>query len=194
PSRRRLCRHTRALASSPSRLPPSRLPAAPEDSDELDEDHLRRIATARAELEDARIAARALRIARREFLEQLVHRELVLRERRERLAARVQIAALGQRDQLLDLRLDRLRLGLRGPHALVLDDLLAQVHEQRLAMGAVAAELVPVLLVSHGLVLFSRGRVRGLAPGWPWPRRRAALPAGRSSTPAQSSRSERPRA
>src|SRR5262249_23408047 len=42
-----------------------------------------------------------------------------------------------------------LGLGLGGLYALVLDDLLAQVHEQRPAMGAVTAELVLRLLVSH---------------------------------------------
>src|SRR5207248_6026881 len=62
-------------------------------SDELDEHHLGRVAAARAELEDARVAARALGVAGRHVLEQLVHRELVLRERRERLSARVQVTA-----------------------------------------------------------------------------------------------------
>src|SRR6202011_4716361 len=55
----------------------------------------------------------------------------------------------GQRDQLLDLGLDGLGLGLGRHDPLVLDDLLAEVHEQRLAVGAVAAELVFGLLVSH---------------------------------------------
>ena len=92
--------------------------------------------SARAELEDARVAARALRVARRDLLEQLVDHELVLPEARQRLAAGVQVAALGQRDELLDLRLDRLGLGLGGLDALVLDDLLAEVGQQRLAVRA----------------------------------------------------------
>src|SRR5205807_10345786 len=118
--------------------PAARRPGA---SDELDQDHLARVAAARAELEDARVAARARRVARGELLEQLVHRELVLGEGGEGLAARVQIAALAKRDQALDLRFDRLRLGLCRADALVRDDLLAQVHHQSLAMGAVATEL-----------------------------------------------------
>jgi len=64
-----------------------------------------------------------------------MHRELVLRKRRERLAASVQVAALGQRNQLLDLGLDRLRLRLRCFDPLVLDDLLAEVHQQGLAVS-----------------------------------------------------------
>jgi hypothetical protein len=61
----------------------------------------------------------------------------------------MQVASLGQRDQFLDVRLDRLGLGLRRFDPLVLDDLLAQVHQQRLAVRAVAAELVSFTLVSH---------------------------------------------
>ena len=103
----------------------------------------------RAELEDAGVAARALRVARGDLLEQLVHGELVLAQRAERLAAGVQVAALGQRDQLLELGLDRLGLGLGGLDALVLDDLLAEVRQQRLAVRGAAAELVAGLLVAH---------------------------------------------
>src|SRR6185436_14840626 len=67
------------------------------------------------------------------------------------LPARVQVAALGERDQLLDLRLDGLGLGLTGSDPLVLDDLLAEVREQRLAMRGAARELVAVSLVTHEL-------------------------------------------
>src|SRR5262249_11268225 len=82
----------------------------------------------RTELEDARVAARALGVARRDLLEQLVDHALVgVLQRRDRLPAGVKVALLGQRDQLLDLRLDRLGLGLGGLDALVVDDLHAQV-------------------------------------------------------------------
>ncbi len=126
---------------------------------------------ARTELQDARVAARALGVARRDLLEQLVDRELVLRERRERLAAGVQVAALGERDQLLDLRLDGLRLRLGRLDPLVLDQLLGQVHQQRLAVGAVAAELVAGLLVAHGsgILRVARGRSGAAAPSLPSP-------------------------
>src|SRR5207244_4141624 len=96
------------------------LSAAPARSDELDEDHLGRVAAARTELEDARVAPRALGVAGGHLLEQPVHGELVLGERRERLATRMQIAPLAERDQLLDLGLDGPRLGRRGLDALVL--------------------------------------------------------------------------
>ena len=79
--------------------------------DQLEEDHLGRVRPARAELDDPRVAAGTLRVARRDLLEQLVDDELVVvRASRERLPAGVQVAALGERDQLLDLGLDRLRL------------------------------------------------------------------------------------
>src|SRR3954471_19267153 len=115
-------------------------------SDQLEEDHLGRVAGARTELEDARVAARPLAVAGRDLLEELVDRELVLPEGRERLAPRVEVPALREGDQLLHLRLDRLRLGLRRLDALVLDDLLAEVGQQRLAMGGVARELAALLL------------------------------------------------
>src|SRR5262249_10862486 len=86
---------------------------------------------------------------RRELLEQLVYRELVLGERRKRPAAGVEVSLLCQRDELLDLRLDGFGLGVGGLDPLVLDDLLAEVHEQRLAVRAVTAELVACLVVSH---------------------------------------------
>src|SRR4051794_26932302 len=119
-------------------------------SDELEEDHLGRVAATWTELEDAGVAARALRVPRGDLLEELVDGELVLAERGERLAAGVQVTALGERDQLLDLGLDRLGLGLRGLDALVLDDLLAEVRQQRLAMRRGAGELVTGLLMPHG--------------------------------------------
>src|SRR5947209_817430 len=115
-------------------------------SDELEQHHLGGVAAARPELEDPRVAARALAVARGDLLEELVDGELVLPEGRERLPARVEVAALGERDQLLHLGLDRLGLRLRRLDALVLDDLLAEVGEQRLAVRRVAAELAPLLL------------------------------------------------
>ena len=63
---------------------------------ELEEDHLGRVRAARAELDDPRVAAGALRVAGRDLLEELVDQELVLAQLRERLAARVQVAALGR--------------------------------------------------------------------------------------------------
>ena len=70
---------------------------------------------------------------------------------RHGLAPRVQVAALRQGDEALDLGLDRLRLRLGGLDALVVDHLTAEVHQQRLAMRGAAAELSSVALVAHGL-------------------------------------------
>ena len=72
------------------------------------------------------VATGPLDVARRDLVEQLVDDELVVVQRGQRLAARVQVAAFGERDQLLDLGLDRLRLGLAGLDPLVLDQLLAR--------------------------------------------------------------------
>ena len=102
--------------------------------DQLEVDHLGRVGATRAELDDAGVAAGARRVARRDLVEQLVDDELVVVQRRQRLAAGVQVAAFGERDQLLDLGLDRLGLGLAGLDPLVLDQLLGEVREQRLAV------------------------------------------------------------
>src|SRR3954453_22712316 len=107
--------------------------------DQLEEDHLGRVRATRTELQDAGVAAGPRPVAGRDLLEELVDGELVLAQGRQGLPARVQVAALGQRDELLDLGLDRLGLRLGGPDALVLDDLLAEVRQQRLAMRRVAA-------------------------------------------------------
>src|SRR4051812_12326394 len=137
-----------ARATDSERLrPAARPPVASLALDEFQQHHLGRVTRTRTELEDARVAARPLAVARRDLLEELVDGELVLAERRERLAARVEITALGERDQLLDLWLDGLGLGLRRLDALVLDDLLAEVGQQRLAMRGVARELAALLVV-----------------------------------------------
>ena len=72
---------------------------------QLEEDHLGGVGPPRAELDDPGVAARALRVARRDLLEQLVDRRTCRCGARERLAPGVQIPALGERDQLLELRL-----------------------------------------------------------------------------------------
>src|SRR6185503_14364015 len=76
-------------------------------------------------------------------------RELVLAQPGEGLPPRVKVAPLRQRDQLLDLGFDDLGLRLGRLDALVFHDLLAQVHDQRLAMAGVSRELVPLLLMAH---------------------------------------------
>src|SRR3954453_4437083 len=134
----------------PRGRPSKRRSGSGPSSDELDEHHLGRVGATRAELEDAGVATRPVGVGRRDLLEQLVHGELVLAQDRQGLTARVQVALLGERDELLDLGLDGLGLGLGRLDALVLDDLLAEVGQQRLAVGAVAAALVSGLLMAHG--------------------------------------------
>jgi hypothetical protein len=63
-----------------------------------------------------------------------VHGELVLAERAERLPAGVQVAALGQGDELLELGLDRLGLGLGGLDALVLASSALRCEALRLSL------------------------------------------------------------
>src|SRR5205085_2386099 len=86
-----------------TRPPRTRGRGAP--SDQLQQHHLGRVRSPRPQLQDPRIAAGPLGVARRDLLEQLVDHELVLPKRRQGLSARVQVTALGQRDQLLELGL-----------------------------------------------------------------------------------------
>ncbi len=116
---------------------------------QLEINHLGRVRLPRTELDDAGVPAGALRVARRHLVEQLVDDELVVVKRRQRLATSVEVTAFGEGDQFLDLGLDRLGLGLAGLDPLVLDQLLREVREQGLAVGGVAAELVPLLFVPH---------------------------------------------
>src|SRR5215210_5687964 len=87
---------------------------------QLQIDHLGRVRSTRAELDDPGVPAGALRVAGRQLL-----------------------------DQLLELGLHGLRLGLAGPDPLVLDQLPGEVLHQRLAVRGVAAQLVALLGVAH---------------------------------------------
>ena len=62
-------------------------------------------------------------------------------ELRDRLAAGMQVAALGERHQLLDDRPQLLRLGQRRDDLLVLDQRGGHVGEHRLAVARRAVEL-----------------------------------------------------
>src|SRR5262245_29692924 len=122
---------------------------------QLEIDHLRRVGLPRPELDDPGVAAGPLGVTRRDFLEQLVDDELVVVEGGQRLAPGVQVAPLGESDQLLDLGLDRLCLRLAGFDPLVLDQLLGEVREERAPMCGVAAELVSLLAMPHRAVSVS---------------------------------------
>ena len=114
--------------------------------DQLEEDHLGRVRPPRAELDDPRVAAGTLRVARRDLLEQLVDDELVVVRaptsawrracRSPRLASVISFSNSG---------LTAFAFGLGGLDPLVLDQLLREVAKQRLAVRRVAAQLVALL-------------------------------------------------
>ena len=88
--------------------------------DEFDHRHRRVVAVAEAGLHDAAIAALTGLVARAEDREELLDHILVA-QLRHRLTAGMQVAALAERDDLLDDRTQVLRLGQRGDDLLVLD-------------------------------------------------------------------------
>src|SRR5581483_5076959 len=96
----------------------------------------------------ARISARPALVARPDRLEELLHRVEVAHGR-DRLAAGVQVTALGKRDQLLDDRTDVLGLGQRGDDLLVPDERRRKVREQRLAVADRAAEAAARIVMTH---------------------------------------------
>src|SRR5262249_41498366 len=75
----------------------------------------------------------------------------------DRLAPRMQVAALAERDQLLDDRTQVLRLRQRGGDLLVLDQRGAHVGEHGAAMLGRAVELAVGVTVTHrrGVLLYS---------------------------------------
>jgi hypothetical protein len=83
-------------------------------SDKFEEDHFGRIGLAGTDLDDPGVAAVPLGVAGGDLLEQLVDGELVLAQDRKGLAPGVKVTALAEGDQLLDLRLGSLVLGLAG--------------------------------------------------------------------------------
>ena len=109
--------------------------------DELEVDHLGGVALARAEPDDARVAARPLGEPRGDVGEEPVH-DVVRAKRGERLPAGMEVAALAQRDHLLGERLDGLRLRLGRLDPAVLDQGAREVRVERLAMGGVPPELL----------------------------------------------------
>ena len=70
----------------------------------------------------------------------------------------MQIAALAERDQLLDDRAQILCLRQRGDNLLVFDQRLAHIGEHRLAMFMRAAEAALGVSVIHGFLRYFRGR------------------------------------
>ena len=131
--------------------------------------------------EDARVAARPLRVARRDRLEQLADDALVGQllqhepARVERGAVRLTRgdAALGDGDQPLDERPQLLRLRHGGFDALVPDERHRLVAQQRRAVLADASQLPMCKVVSHSNVL-PAARCRPPTPSAPPPADRRA--------------------
>src|SRR3984893_12959214 len=82
--------------------------------------------------------------------------ERELLELTEGLAARMQIAALAERGQLLDDGAQILCLRQRGDDLLVLDERLAHIGKHRLAMFMRAAEAALGVSVIHGALRYFR--------------------------------------
>src|SRR5690606_34744548 len=117
--------------------------------DELDDRHRGVVAVTEARLHDAQVPAVALRITRRDGLEQALDDALVA-DLGDNLTASMQVAALAQRDELLDDRAQILRLFERGDDLLVLDERHGEVGEHRLAVAYAAGEATAFETVAHG--------------------------------------------
>ena len=113
---------------------------------ELEVDHEGRVSLARPDLHDSRVAAGPLREARCDLGEEDV-RDLLGTEERDSLPVGGDVAALAERDHLLDDRADLLGLGLGGLDAPVLDQRRGEVGVERLPVRRVATELPTRLLV-----------------------------------------------
>jgi hypothetical protein len=116
--------------------------------DEFDHRARGGIAVAEPGLEHAGVAAVALLVAGREHLEELLdHGDIA--QFPDRLPARMQAAALAERNQLFDDRVQILGLGQRRNDLLVLDQRGGHVGEHGPAMLGRSVELAIDLAVAH---------------------------------------------
>src|SRR5665811_1605586 len=117
--------------------PPAARPSRPTYScaglDQLDVGLLAAVAGARPEFDDARVAAVAVGVTWSHVVEQLVH-DLLVAQQGDGLPARVQIAALADRDGLLDERAHLFGARHACLDLLVLEQLAGETREQRLAL------------------------------------------------------------
>src|SRR4029078_5402304 len=116
-----------------------------------------------------------------EHLEELLHHRNVA-DLRDGLPASMQIAALAERDELLDHGAKLLGIRQRGGDLLVLDQRRSHVGEHRLAMLRRAVELAVNLTVTHRVLSLHSSAAQRLSSD-----PRSALPALRCSpvaTPA----------
>ena len=115
---------------------------------ELEVRHRRSVTLAGPDLHDPRVAAGPVGEARRDLLEERVRRALRA-EKGDSLPVRRHVAALAERDHLLDDRPYLLGLGLGGPDAAVLDQRAGEVRIERLPMSRVPAQLPACALMLH---------------------------------------------
>src|SRR5438067_4208473 len=118
--------------------------------DPLDHRARRRVPVARAQLDDARVAARPLREAGRDLVEELPHHAAPPDERRGAPAS-VQRPLLAEGDHTVAPAAQLLRLGVGGAHHLVLEQRGHQVAEERPAVRRCAPELHACHAVAHEL-------------------------------------------
>src|SRR5438552_3220481 len=118
--------------------------------DQLDHRERRRVPVAGAQLDDARVAARAVGEARRDLVEELLHHAAPPDER-ARAPARVQRPLLAEGDHAIAPAAQLLRLGVGGAHHLVLEQRGHQVAEKRPAVRRRAPELHACHTVAHDL-------------------------------------------
>jgi hypothetical protein len=115
---------------------------------ELEVGHRGGVALARPDLDDARVAAGPLREARGDVGEKQVGNALRAEEG-DGLPLGGDVAALSERDHLLDDRPHLLRLRLGRLDAAVLDQRAGEVRVERLAVGRVPAQLPACAVVPH---------------------------------------------
>src|SRR5262249_9525148 len=119
---------------------------------QFDERLLGAVALLEASADDAQIAALAIAVARGHGVEEACY-SLVGPEKAERLAARMYVALLPQRDHLFHVRTDSLGLGHGGLHAVLNNDGRDQVAQQRIAMAGVASEFESCIAMAHDVLL-----------------------------------------
>ena len=108
------------------------------------------------EFDNARITSTAIFLSRGDLVEQAIGDRLVAKER-DGLTAGVERARLPQRDGPLSGAPRQARLRFRGLDATVRQERRGQVGGHRLAVGARAAELGTLSLVTHGVLLGANG-------------------------------------
>src|SRR3569623_1097143 len=129
--------------------------------DELDDRHRRGVRGADTGLDDAGVATVAVGVARGQHGE-LLHQLRVGEQARVRQATVGQATLLGERDQLLDVGTQFLRLGGGGGDLLVHDQRGRHVAEQGRTVGRGTLQLTAAYAMTHGNFLLVRsGAVSG---------------------------------